>query len=78
MTVSVPRPRRTPRAPGRIVILVIILAFVALMTSLGCAPTMALGVASGAVVLVFNAGSARAVLGALVTGSHAVSADVAA
>jgi hypothetical protein len=77
MTVSVPRPRRMPRAAGTIVILVIILAFIAVMAALGCSPAVALGVAAGAVTLSFNPGSARAVLGILAPGPQAVAADAA-
>lgn len=65
MSITPPRlPRRVPPAGTRIVILVIILAFVAVMAALGCAPAVALGVAAGAVAIVYNPRAARAALGA--------------
>jgi hypothetical protein len=57
--------RRMLPGATRIVILVIILTFIAVMAALGCAPAVALGVAAGAVAIVYNPRAARVALGAL-------------
>lgn len=65
MSVSFPRlPRRIqPNGTGtRIIVLVIILAFIAGMAVIGYAPAVALGVAAGAVAVAWNPRAARAVL----------------
>jgi hypothetical protein len=61
-------PRRMRPGATRIVVLVIILAFVAVMAALGYAPAVALGVAAGAVAIAYNPRAARAVLGAVAQG----------
>jgi hypothetical protein len=65
MLITIPRvPRRVPPTGTRIVILVIILAFIAVMAALGCAPAVALGVAAGAATIACDPRAALAALGA--------------
>lgn len=66
LTVIIPRRRVGGRPPcaARIVILVIVLAFVTAMAVLGYAPATALGVVAMAVAIVRAPGPVRAVPGA--------------
>jgi hypothetical protein len=65
VTTTTPRmPRRVPPTGPRIVILVITMAFIVGMASLGCTPAAALGIAAGAVAVAWNPRAARAALGA--------------
>ena len=65
MFISLPRPSRgAPWPAPRVVILVIVLAFIATMARLGYAPAVALGLVIAAAAIADDPEMARAVLGA--------------